>query len=294
MSSLTYKPEGHQYNSPTWVSNFVQKLAALCSLESFSIKIRVDPQAEFSLEPLHGLRVVFIDWVSTERPSSSMISQIARLVTRCPDLESFGFSMVWLLGQDLKTWAPVTLEDFFRNITALKTPLRLKEIRTRATVVTPEQFARFMPHLRTLTTLEIELSLSPTSYSYVGEICGILQQAEIHLKSISIDTIHHPAIFTYLSSYSGAERIVLQPRHPLDDSPKLVHDFFTTVLPRHRGSLKILELGTYKITAWSNGLRPDHLLELQECKRLENLCCWIYVSPEEYRRKDARVLVSFS
>lgn len=273
-----------------WENSFVGNLSALKYLEAFSISIHGEPLPTFSLEPLSALRSIRVHWKESSWPGQTMNSQIARLVSRCPELESFSFTSIWPSRPDHRTPGnPITLKDIFGEALKLDAPLKLNELELRAATVTSADFRTYIHHFRHLERLELGWDPNPTAAANFGDICSILQAERIHLKTIYGTAIHPPGVLDYLSSYSGAERITLKPEHFLDDSPQLVDRFFSSVLNHHHYSLKSLELGANKITSWSKPLPKEFLLEVEKCQRLEELSIWLYLPGEA--KADLEVLV---
>ncbi|KAF9443509.1 hypothetical protein P691DRAFT_808840 [Macrolepiota fuliginosa MF-IS2] len=216
------------------------------------------------------------------------------LISRCPDLESFKFISPYSYRPQPESGPPTTLGKFLTGLSSLDTSLKLKQLVTLGIVVAPDDFLLHLRHFRYLEKLEIGWNSDPDSATHFGEICAILHAEGIHLKGITGVTIHHPAIIRYLASYSGIERMILRPSHPLDDSTQLVGRFFSSVLRQHRNSLRYLELGMNKNTAWSKVLGRDLMIEVGGCQRLEELICWVYVSLEDKRSNNTDILVSSS
>ncbi|KAF9443852.1 hypothetical protein P691DRAFT_808218 [Macrolepiota fuliginosa MF-IS2] len=216
------------------------------------------------------------------------------LISRCPDLESFKFISPYGYRPRPESGPPTTLGKILAGLSSLDTPLKLKRLVTVGIVVAPDDFLLSLRHFRYLEKLEIGWNADPDSATHFGEICAILHAEGIHLRDITGVTIHHPAIIRYLTSYSGIERMILRPSHPLDDSTQLVDRFFSSVLRQHRNSLRYLELGMNKNTAWSRLLGRDLMIEVERCHRLEELNCWVYISLEDLRSKNTDILVSSS
>ncbi|KAF9443847.1 hypothetical protein P691DRAFT_808211 [Macrolepiota fuliginosa MF-IS2] len=268
----------------------------LDSLDNLSITIQnYNTSTAFSLEPLSGLRSLCINWSYRDHwPKQSLISQISMLISRCPDLESFKFTSPYFRRPQPESGPPMSLGQILAGLSSLDMSLRLKQLVVIGIVVSPDDFLLRLRHFRYLEKLEIGWSSDPDLAIHFGEICAILHAEGIHLKDITGAIIHHPAIIRYLASYSGIERMVLRPSHPLDDSTQLVDQFFSSVLRQHRNSLRYLELGLNKNTAWSRLLGRDLMIEVERCQRLEELNCWVYVSLEDKRSNNTDILVSSS
>ncbi|KAF9443511.1 hypothetical protein P691DRAFT_808846 [Macrolepiota fuliginosa MF-IS2] len=216
------------------------------------------------------------------------------LISRCPDLESFKFTSSYSHRPQPESGPPMSLGQILTGLSSLDAPLKLKKLVAIGIVVAPDDFRLHLRHFRYLEKLEIGWNSDPDSATHFGEICAILHAEGIHLRDITGATIHHPAIIRYLASYSGIERMILRPSHPLDDSTQVINRFFSSVLRQHRNSLRYLELGLNKNTAWSRLLGRDLMIEVERCQRLEELICWVYVSLEDKRSNNTDILVSSS
>lgn len=262
-----------------WVNSFVENLGSLNHLKNLSLHLYCSPSSDFSLEPLSRLRTIRIYWGEGTSPTQAVKSQMGGLISRCPDLESFTFTYPFKPIAPPQPNLPITLGDFFTEALNLDVPLRLKELELHSVVVTPTDFRSSVRHFQYLQRLELDWDPDPIAAANFGEIYSILQAERIHLKSIKALTIHPPGVLDYLSSYTGAEHIVLKPEHPLDDSPRLVDRFFSSVLNCHQHSLKSLSLGMNKMTAWSKPLPKEFFVELGKCQSLEELLLHLYLPP---------------
>ncbi|KXN93246.1 hypothetical protein AN958_00170 [Leucoagaricus sp. SymC.cos] len=128
----------------------------------------------------------------------------------------------------------------------------------------------------------------------MGQICEILDSAGIYLKQVAIDAFKDPRVFKYLASFQGLEQIFLF-KSKLSDgiSSELINYFFTSVLPSHSNSLRRLKIGGDCMTEWSLPLEERYKQSIAKCQKLEYVCCWILIRPEDVDVNNAEVLVRY-
>jgi hypothetical protein len=209
---------------------------------------------------------------------------------RCPELESFSFVIPEIYF--FHGGPSVNFKDIFGPASRLPQDMKLASLEVRGVAVAASEFLQYIRHFRHLTKLYITFDHSSLAATNIGEILHLLAKDRIYLKDISVDAIHHPGVFDYLTSYSGIERLSLRPLHPGDDSPELLRRFFLSVLPTHSNSLRWLNIGGNLETEWSKALPRVYLREIEKCQHLEYICCWIIVPPEDCVQVRSEALVS--
>ncbi|KAJ2934100.1 hypothetical protein H1R20_g2979, partial [Candolleomyces eurysporus] len=126
-----------------------------------------------------------------------------------------------------------------------------------------------VPSLRSLTALHIfndYVQIDPLFWS-------ALQNSQIHLRKLTVVLILQP-IIDYLLSYNGLEAITIShsncdPGIDRANEEPFVHLFFGAVLPKHSGSLRLIELDDTVERAWI--ITQSYLQGVLACKRLECL-----------------------
>ncbi|KXN84902.1 hypothetical protein AN958_11928 [Leucoagaricus sp. SymC.cos] len=294
--SLSDEPPPLGY-PPMAVERLMASFGALPSLRTLILGLdglEKPPHRGLPLESLSNLITFRVDWLSTIRPDPQILSQISGLVGRSPSLESFTFTIPASIPLEAEFGQPVTLEELLDALSLLtENHTHFKSLETRGVVVTGETFQRHSRHFRRLERLRVRFDPSPFAPANIGGVCEVLSAERIYLKHIHIDALHHPSTMYYLSSYSGIEHLALKPGHPPDNSPQLVEQFFSTVLPRHSGSLKSLRIGANLRTAWSRALTMEQLRALSRCQELEYICCWLWITSADVAAEKSDVAVSF-
>jgi hypothetical protein len=285
-------------SSKNFPEGAIKTLSSLFSrlpkLRVFNLTLRAyeegTPCHEFLLESLSHLTMLNVGWWSETTPPAQILSQISGTMGRCPELESFSFvipSKYFFHGGPL-----VNFEEIFGPASTLPRGMKLASLEVHGVTTAASEFLRHIRHFRHLTKLHITFDPSSLAATNIGEILHLLAKDRIYLKDISVDAIHHPGVFDYLTSYSGIERLSLRPLHPGDDSPELLRRFFLSVLPTHSNSLRWLNIGGNLETEWSKALPRMYLREIDKCQLLEYICCWIIVPPEDCVRVRSETLVS--
>lgn len=170
--------------------------------------------------------------------------------------------------------------------------MKLKKLKLVGIHVSADDFRTHLRHLQSLEALKILFNRHPLARDQYGQICHLLLDNQIFVKQLIIDCTSPPAVFRYLSSYSGLERLELHPRHPGDDSSELVHRFFSSILPLHSLSLRILSLGWCVKTAWTSVTRED-LVYVAKCQMLRKLRCWATVIRPTHAARTDQLLVGW-
>ncbi|KAF7345666.1 hypothetical protein MVEN_01586300 [Mycena venus] len=184
---------------------------------------------------------------------------------------------------------------------SLPQPLALTELRLTGCNLRLDHGT--LPHLRSLRSLWL-------SYSS-GKIWETLRIECIHLSEIHTDYVQQ-ALLEYMSSYSGLERLTISGADETnqgdeddgdegdgdeDDSDKehlepLAEEFFTTALPRHKGSLVALSCRGVWEGKWSFGAHNvDLLSQLHRLKSLRmnvNVVSAGYAPPVTVNRGSGR------
>ncbi|KXN91346.1 hypothetical protein AN958_01321 [Leucoagaricus sp. SymC.cos] len=238
-----------------------------------------------SIPQLHELEVV---WSCDHPPHQNALVQISHMMSSCLALERFAFVIFWA------KYSPphLTLGEIFEPIFSLSRNLEIKRLEVRGLMVTAKDFKRHLRHFRSLEKLNITFDPSQSAASDIGEILQLLQQENIFLRAVIIDTIRHPGVFNYLSSYSGLEQLSLQICHPLDGSPELMDQLFSCVLSAQSRSLRWLELGAKDATKWLAPLTAEHQNAIEGCQLLEHMCFWVGITADDLVENKSERLVS--
>ncbi|KAJ3573462.1 hypothetical protein NP233_g2413 [Leucocoprinus birnbaumii] len=262
------------------IERFTQSLGALPNFKELHVDIcpqsEEDPNPNFPLEPIAGLRVLEFVWSDYQRLDKSILSQISRLLARSPEIEAFSFRVYpGPKNEGLR------LEEIFDATLGLSLDLKLKALEVRGVVVDESTWRKCVRHFHYLERLTVREDPSPIATSNIGGVFRMLSKEQIHLKEIHIDALNHDGVMDYMTSFSGLEKLFMRPDHPLDDSLDLVHRFFTAALPCHKQSLKLLKIGGNSTTAWSKILTTEQWNHLAACTQLEHLRCWVSITSEE-------------
>jgi hypothetical protein len=262
MSSVTF-PEGAQA-----YETLLRLFSRLRELRIFKFTLKADKNTSYHLP-------------------EKFLSQIPRILEHCLNLESFSF--VTPKKCDPHESPSVNFEEIFGPASTVPQDMKLASLELRGVTVAASKFRQHIRHFRHLTKLHITFDHRSSAATNIGEILHLLAEDRIYLKDISVDAIHHPGVFDYLTSYSGIERLSLRPLHAEDDSPELLRRFFLSVLPTHSNSLRWLYIRGNLETEWSKALPRMYLREIEKCQLLEYICCWIIVPPEDQARSEALV-----
>lgn len=218
-----------------------------------------------------------------------MISDIADLLGRCPNLEQFTFSIP-------RPYHPSQVPLFTDLFADLRLPpttcLTLKQLDLTGLHVSADAFHAHLRHLRSLKVLRLMFNRRGDSPEQNDQICQLLLDNSIHLNELTIDTTHPTGVLEYLSSYSGLQHLTFCSRYPGADSPEGVHRFFSSVLPRHSATLQVLRLGWTVETLWTRDIAPEDLAQIETCQQLTGLACCLTITIGYTVRTD-RLLVGW-
>jgi len=266
---------------PNAVQDLISNFGSLSHLKELDLRLKTSPNEiipDFSFESFSNLRILSVTWAYERRPHPRILSQISRVLVRCPNIERFSFSISQAYHLANNFGSPVTSEELLNALDQLPTSLRLRYLETRGVVVTVNDLKRHIHHFRYLKELRIRFDPSPSAPANIGGILSMLRENRIFLEKISIDTINDSRVFDYMTSYSGIEDLSLKPGHCLDNSPELIERFFSCVLPAQSSSLKRLRIGANFVTRWSKPLSEKYLAAVEQCQLLEYICCWASIS----------------
>ncbi|KAF5347804.1 hypothetical protein D9756_010277 [Leucocoprinus leucothites] len=288
----TYDPIELRAYSASVISDFLLSLTSLQSLTELDVIVltRKDPGLAFPLEPIPQLRTFRILWHCPYAPHPKILSQISCAVSCCNKLENFSFVVPSV--NLCKFESTVTFAQLFEAASSLSTNMVLQALELHGVSITPGDIKVHLGHFRNLTKLCVVFDPSPSAAKNIGEVLQILRESNIFLKNVLIDKIHHPGTFSYLSSYSGIEQLSLQPGHPLDDSPQLMDELFTSVLPAHSKSLKWLRIGRQSPSGWTESFSMEQLATVTNCQLLEFVHCWISIKPDDITKDESEALVN--
>ncbi|KAJ3558884.1 hypothetical protein NP233_g11403 [Leucocoprinus birnbaumii] len=287
----THKPTELKKYPEAFIPGFLQSISSLQNLSELSISVDDDGDSEFifPLEPIPRLRTFRISWDSIHPPSPQILSRISHVMTNCIKLENFSFIAVYPRYSGWHT--PVTFAQLFDAVHSESKDMVLQSLNLRGVIVRANEFKQHLRHFRCLLRLEMRYDPSPSAAINSGEVLQILGESRIFLTDVVLDTIHHPGVFGYLSSYSTLERLELQPRDQLDDSPHIVNTFFTSVLAAQSSSLRRLTISGYRWSHWGAPLSSEQLALLQKCRSLECIYCLIAI-PDDNSQGGLKALVS--
>ncbi|KXN91333.1 hypothetical protein AN958_01308, partial [Leucoagaricus sp. SymC.cos] len=287
----TFNPRSY----PAYPENFRKTLwhsfASFSKLRTLTLQLTSyedDVGPELFLQPIPQLHELEVVWSCVHLPHRNALVQISHMVSSCLDLESFAF-VTWR-GKSFPS--PLTFADVFEPISSLSRNMKIKRLEFCGLVVRAKDFERHLRHFRSLEKLSITFDPSQSGASNIGEILQLLQQENILLRAVIVDTIRHPGVFNYLSSYSGLEQLWLQICHPLDGSPELMDQLFSCVLSAQSRSLRWLELGTNGATKWLAPLTAEHQNAIEGCQLLEYMCFWVEITTDDLVENKSERLVS--
>jgi hypothetical protein len=225
-----------------------------------------------------------------EQPNPVLIKEISALLRRCPDLDKFSLKKPFTDNADYqismgKVFAPL-------DHLSVRNPQNIRRLKTQGMNIYLEDIRAHFPNFRSLQELTILSDYSPSAASHFAAVCGLMNEEEIHLRKFATDCLYPPEVFRYLTSYSGIEHLALKAgRYNQDNSPALMDYFFSSVLPLHQSSIKVLKLGSLVETVWTGILLRSQLDYIESCKGLTKLACWACITPIGSTVQNDRVLV---
>ncbi len=237
-----------------------------------------------------NLITVKVLW-SSERPERDhLLSEIASLLVRCPDL-----STVDLSGKLLPIGGVATLSKLFAEVSKMESPLGIKTLGTSGVMVTPNDMNKLAQHLRCLEFLAITYNPSKDPSTTLCSICSTLQQHEIYLKGISMDIAPDPLLLSYLTSYSSLTHLRIRLEIPPANSSKLADQVYREILPHHRDTLELLELSSVRPGAlWSTFPTDEQLSGLKQCHLLKELEVTHGTKAEQLQWNETTIFVCLS
>ncbi|KAJ3571614.1 hypothetical protein NP233_g3632 [Leucocoprinus birnbaumii] len=251
----------HTHNTQypiAWVNNFVKILGTQSNLKHLAFTITSVPlPIDFSLEPLSALESIVIFWETGKETKpgleplveerNTLISQLAALLGRCPDLKCFRF---FAPSYERGSRAPITiLRSLLGGLNSLSKPLRIQEIVVQNAIVDPEDIRLHLRHLHFLEELSIYSRSDLLTPSRFGEIYSLLREAEIHLKFLRLDSFQIPGVMECIASYRGLEQLSINSNDHLDDSPQILERFISS-FHMHCRSLKFLGMNIRRESPW--------------------------------------------
>ncbi|KAF9453628.1 hypothetical protein P691DRAFT_771188 [Macrolepiota fuliginosa MF-IS2] len=246
---------------PVGLANaFTRALGTIPTFHSFGgLYILTAPPPTFSLQPLSGLRAITC---SSGWQGPHLISEIASLLARCPDISCFRFN-----GDSFARFA-----DLFAEVNKSGQSLPLKRLCLAEVSVIADDIENNIRHLRCLESLSISRNLK-NSATASEEIYTVLGRHDVFLKELNVEI--NPFILDYIASYSGLRDLRLAVGHPsLEDSPAVVDRFYKGLLPLHQETLEQLEIVSTLPSVWTKLPSMDHLREVAKCRRLRRLTIW--------------------
>ncbi|KAJ3558881.1 hypothetical protein NP233_g11405 [Leucocoprinus birnbaumii] len=274
----THKPTELKKYPEAFVPGFLRSVSSLQNLSELSISVQdnADSGLTFPLEPMPRLRTFRVSWDNSYSPLPQIVSRISQVMANCIQLKNFSFIADYPSGL-----TPVTFAQLFEAVHSLSNDMMLRSLNLRGVIVRANEFKQHLRHFRCLSQLHMRYDPSPCAAMNSGEILHILEESKIFLMDVAMDAIHHPGVFGYLSSYSTLERLELQPRDQLDDSPHIVNTFFTSVLAAQSPSLRRLTIAGYQWSHWGAPLSSRQLALLQKCQSLECIYCLVSVPDDD-------------
>ncbi|KAJ3571627.1 hypothetical protein NP233_g3629 [Leucocoprinus birnbaumii] len=257
----TYRPSDTY--STGWVNGFLRTLGAQNTLVDLTLVLQgAPPSLELSLQPISNLQTISIHWEIFEGSSpgsifqqrkAAFISQLAGLLGRCPGLRSLTFVASRFLYPVTDSVPRITFGALMHGVRPPTQPLRLRRLNVEGAIVDPEDIRFHLGHLQNLEQLSIAFDPSPSASTQFGEICSILQVGDIHLKSMSVATPGHPGVSSYISSYCGLEKLVLNSLYSSDDSPAFIEPFISA-FHGHCQTMKVLEVNINRLSPWPKAI----------------------------------------
>lgn len=260
---------------PEWIINCVLDAVASRNIREFSINLKIyyrdydnDPRLSF---PLHKLRDLESLSISVTQPFFPHISDSLRqLLAQSPKLET--------LCLNINTRPPTeTLsspDEVVSSLLQCILSFPLKKLILEDYVASSNLSKSNIHHFRALRTihLAIHLDMYRGPIQSLSELWSLLQAEGIFVHDIR--TVHvTDTLLSYLSSYSGVEKMVLIPYYSsLED---YIPTFLKSVLPRQAESLRELSFtfqnDNYTRWCFDESMAP-HLLQ---CTKLQ--CLTIYL-----------------
>ncbi|KXN84504.1 hypothetical protein AN958_12418 [Leucoagaricus sp. SymC.cos] len=183
-----------------------------------------------------------------------LIAEVTSLLGRCPKLDSLSLGTRYGYWQvKTKPHPSEPYGEFAEQWSSFEEPMGLRSLVIRGLRVHSQDFLTHIRHFKFLESLTIEYDLDALSHEELGKIFAIFQADNVHLKRISICSIHPHQIIDYLLSYTGLEHFVIDSLDSRDDSPSVVHGFLA-VLKLHSSSLRFLAFDVNRISPWKDVL----------------------------------------
>lgn len=265
----------------------IRALGTLSSIESFEhLRIFSNPPSSFTLKAISSLTTLRIHW--SWDSSNICLPEIASLLARCPRLTE-----MYLRSESYSTDAPDTsLHDIFTEVEKSETLLKLERLELSGVVVNPTDFDTYIRHFKDLAFLGITNNPSSKASAAFGATCNILQKHnDVYLKGVVTDLSGDPLLLSYLSSYSGLNKLCLGLQDNTEDSA-VVNRIYTQILPLHCRTLEHVELGSVRSSSWCQLPTPEQVSGLVKCQQLRVLKVRAIFAPERLMQNDGSIFVS--
>lgn len=274
-------------DDPSWTQAIViSALSSLPHLQEFHITIGNDSYP-LQIDCLSGLKKIKVSLTRTPFQADDsyyprILEGLATVIASSPQLAHLEVNSngAWYSGDSAPTLHSL-LEKVPQDIPLQLTHLTLCGISARLDSQT-------LPHLRSLVYLNLDClyPMLPTTNPYHAPqmlesastatgVYAILDRQNIHLKHVVIGCMMNDVILDYLGSYSGLETLDL--RSPSSSSPNaaevsdtLSHKFYTSVLPKHINSLRVLKIRPAYEGGWCYNTDKVYSV-LAQCTKLRSL-----------------------
>ncbi len=218
-------------------------------------------------QPFSNLQTLNIQISRWSEKRHELVSEIASLITRSPDLQD-------LLVQvhPLFRGSSVTFGALFPSLDSPEQPLRLKRIDLEHICITPDDIqanTRYYDKLERLSIMNNPWVKRP-DVAYAN-IWTVLRKNCIYLHALTTDAIGGSEFVEYLTSFTGLRELVIVSRylHDNDDIRRV-----NTVIAHHHETLEILDLGSrvsWSSCPWIRSATEDIHAQLAGISRCEYL-----------------------
>lgn len=291
-------------NDTDWAKTIVMdSLASLPDLEEIRISLGGGSASPLKLAQLKNMRKIRITGFCPEY-RQSIIPGLRTLISNSPRLTHLDVDG----GSYRANTDTSTLHDLFDGLPCI-TPLALTHLNLRSWCVRLD--SETLPHLAMLESLTINNNIDTRKDGSIEELVDIardelvertgdycstndeiwdtLRREGIYLSEVSTDEVSE-ALLDYLASYSGLKKVTLSfaTSPNMTSSDALAIRFYYNVLPKHVGSLSVLDISPIFEGKWCFG--KHNIASVRQCTKLVSLK--MSINSDDIDGRDDNIIVS--
>ncbi|KAI9769916.1 MAG: hypothetical protein M1840_003625 [Geoglossum simile] len=252
---------------PEFAQRVMDVFAGSETVKEFCIKFDTAPP---QFDALDNLQKLIVQSKTGLKETMDAFSQIQTVIRRSPNLRYLGLDLK--RSRECQYLAQRQLNPFRFTPERGCLPLEHLMLKGGWELRLDSSLWRNLRNLKTLEISDKHSLPNPLDDEYPsnwGQFWKGMEDNKIHLRKISVPELS-VALLEYMASYRGIEELIVErPVWNEDESNIAGHMFFTSFLPRHAGSLRVLQLKKHFEPAWRFG--PKAVEMLRKNRRLEKL-----------------------